>query len=187
VNGAQRSVKRKKNIHLGGLPKWIGGAFCLAGLLAFLSLPHASASDPAKAEGRSGPPDAALARIENGFCRTWDRYPDCAVFEIRQYERFFSQSSMLSPRIQAHVLAEMARRYQFLAEKFREPEPWLNPGRADLCGAMAQELGQAIIRTFPGTPEAQQAQASLARIPAALRPAVPMPREVSEALSREGD
>jgi len=140
-------------------------------------LQHYPQSEPAD--------DAKLKLVEDGFCWQRDQYPDCPVFEIKQYEQFLQAYPFSSQR--PRVLSEMARRYQVLAERFQEPAPWHKPARAELCAAMAQSLWQELVQRYPGSPEARQARQTLDQLPADRRPAIPMPREVFEVLGREGE
>ena len=129
--------------------------------------------------------DAALLLLEDGFCYQWGDYPDCPTFEILQYEKFLKEFPFSDQKPRA--LLEMARRYRVLAERYREPAPWSKPARAELCSAFAQSLWQELIENYPATAEAAEARTRLEQIPAAGRPAVPMPRTVFEFLSREGE
>jgi hypothetical protein len=129
--------------------------------------------------------EAGLWLLEDGFCWQGGAYPDCAAFEIEQYEKYLQAYPFSTER--PRVLSEMARRYEVLAERFQEPAPWHKPARSELCATMAQSLRQELIQRYPGSPEARESQKALDQIPAERRPAIPLPREVFEALSREGE
>ena len=129
--------------------------------------------------------EAKLRLVEDGFCWKWDRYPDCPALEIMHYEQFLQAYPFSAER--PRVLREMARRYQALTERYQEPAPWFNPARAELCAAMTQNLWQELIQGYPGSPEAAEARKALDQLPAERKPAIAMPKEVFEALSREAE
>jgi hypothetical protein len=116
--------------------------------------------------------DAALFILQDSLCYRDEGYPDCTIFEIRQYEKFLEKYPFSDKK--PEVLCRLAEKYFYLAGLYAPEEdkqgrpgnekPWESKSRAELFLGQSQKICTGLIDRYPSGSFAEKSRQLFGKI-----------------------